>query len=195
MQIFIDIETIQDPDIKQDIIDKLKEDRWEQYNFLAEYHKILCIGVGYVDKDYTKNFKILKWDEKNIIEDFYQIIKWHTIIWFNISWFDIPFIIKRGMKYWISVPSQLKVYWKKPWEITWIIDLYTVYKHTSYNSGSLDTVAKFLWLESSKTEWIDWSMVQSLHDNNKDQDIYDYCQRDISCTIDVYNKFLQLNLI
>lgn len=194
MNLFIDIETIQDTTIPQDEIDRLKEERKDQYNFLAEYHSILCISIGYTD-NWEKKIKTLSWDEESMIKVFYDMVKTNILVGFNIIWFDIPFIVKRGLHYGIPVPNSLKMYGRKPWEVNNLIDLYQVYKINSYNSASMDTVCKFLWLQSSKEEWIDGSMVQWLHNQWRDQEIYNYCERDVSSTIDIYEKFKSLNFI
>lgn len=195
MNIFIDIETIQDEAMTQEQIDEAKELRKEQYNFLPEYHRILCISVWYIAHGGESNITCLTGDEKTMIEEFYKMIKTNTIVGFNITWFDIPFIVKRWLYHWLSVPNALKTFWKKPWEMTTLLDLYTIYKMTSYNSASLDAVCKFLWVKSSKEEGIDGSMVQALHDQWRDNDIYDYCKRDVRATIDVYKRFLELNFV
>jgi len=195
MNLFIDIETIQDESMTQEQIDEARELRKEQYDFLPEYHRILCISAWYINENWESVITVLTWSEKTMIEEFYKMVKTNTIVGFNITGFDIPFIVKRWLYHWIRVPNALKTFWKKPWEMTDIIDLYTTYKMTSYNSGSLDTVCKFLWVKSSKDEWIDWSMVQWLHNQWMDNEIYEYCKRDVRATIDVYKRLVELNFI
>ncbi len=195
MNLFFDIETVLDTTVPEELLVKAREKNEKQFDFLPEYHKILCISVGYIDGNNEKKIKTLTWDEVDIISDFQSMVKANTLIWFNISWFDIPFIVKRGLKYGLMVPSGLKTFGKKPWDMLNIVDLYQVYKMTGYNSASMDAVCKFLDIQSSKDEWIDGSLVQSFHDQWRDQEIYDYCERDVSATIDIYDKFKLLNFI
>ncbi len=74
------------------------------------------------------------------------------------------------------------------------IDLYEVYKHTGYKSGSLDLVCNFLSIPTPK-DGIDGSQVQQFHDDGRDDEIRDYCKRDVEATILVYEKFKSLNLM
>ena len=40
-----------------------------------------------------------------------------------------------------------------------------------------------------------WNEVQTYHDNWRDEEIIEYCKKDILATIQVYQKFLEFNLI
>jgi hypothetical protein len=97
---------------------------------------------------------------------------------------------------WIEIPNLLKFYWKKPWEITNIIDLFEAYKMWVYWSNwDLDMVCRHLWIKSPKEEWISWSDVQFLHDNWDDNIIIEYCKRDVESCIKLYEEFKRLNFI
>ena len=161
MILFLDIETVSDDTI----------DRWayldryaEKINFMPEFNRVFCISIWYEDSDWERKYKTLSWDEQKIISDFFDIIKNYTVCWFNIKMFDIPFIIKRAMKCWISIPSRFRVFYKKPWEIEGMLDLYDAYKHIGINSATLYLACNHLWVESSK-DWIDGSMVQNYVDS------------------------------
>lgn len=199
MIIFFDIETISDFSIKQREQKKfslLKEKYEDKLNFMPEYNKILCISAWYINSNNEIIIKSFSWSEENIIKDFLKAIWWNMIGWYNIKWFDLPFIIKRALKYKIEIPSSLKFFWKKPWELEHIIDLQEVYKNWVFSSfSSLDLVCNFLWITSPKNKWIDWSQVQEFYDNWKEKEIIKYCERDVNATIEVYNYFKQYNLI
>jgi predicted PolB exonuclease-like 3'-5' exonuclease len=123
------------------------------------------------------------------------LVPGNTLIWFNIKGFDLPFIIKRGLKYGIPVPPALQTFGKKPREFENMIDLYDVYRLMGRSSAGLGAVCTFLGLQSPKDEGIDWSQVQAYYDAGKSQDIIDYCIRDVHATIDVYHKFRELNVV
>ena len=78
--------------------------------------------------------------------------------------------------------------------MVYITDLYAEYKHMWFNSASLDTVCHLLWIESSK-DWIDGSQVQQFHDDWRDQEIIEYCKKDVEATAKVFEYFKQYNFI
>ena len=192
MIIFLDIETIQETKFFQpsDV-----ERYGDKMKFMPEFTKILTICVGKDDKDWII-VDNLKWTEREQIETFFEMIWKNKLCWFNIKGFDIPFIVKRALKLRIKIPSALKVDGKKPREITNIIDLQEVYRVWVFGaSGNLDLVCKHLWITSPKDDGIDGSKVQEYHDAGKDDEIIEYCKRDVQATIDLYKYFKEFNLM
>lgn len=188
--IFFDIETISD----WIILDKYKDKYWEKINFMPEFNKILTICVWYIQDWY--NVKNLEWTEKEQIEEFFRIVNGKNLCWFNIKNFDIPFILKRALYYWIKIPKDLSIYWKKPWEINNIIDLKDVYWYwVFWNNWNLDLVCNFLWITSPKSWNIDWSEVQDFYDEWKIDEIVDYCKKDVIATMELYEFFIKYWLI
>lgn len=198
MILFFDIETISNfnkKERKQKSFLFLQEKYWDKLNFMPEFNKILCISVGFMN-DTEVITRSYHWDENEVINKFFEAIKWREIAGFNIKWFDIPFIIKRALFHKIEIPSCLKFYWKKPREMEYIIDLQEIYKSWVFSSFSnLDLVCKFLWITSPKEEWIDWSQVQRFYDLWKEKEIFEYCERDVKATIELYNYFKKYNII
>jgi len=194
MIIFTDIEIVKDSEFDIDNYEKY----WDRSWFMPEFNKILCIVV-WTEKNWDILTKILKWDEKEMIEEFFSIISKNLntyICWFNIVNFDIPFIIKRAIKLWIIIPDVFKIYWKPKRELKYFIDLKEVYSYwVFWNNWNLDLVCKFLWITSPKDEWIDWSLVQKYYDDWKEEEIYEYCVRDVVSTIRIYEYFKKFNLI
>jgi len=175
----------------------LEEKYQDKLNFMPEYNKILCISCWYIHNDTWEIItKSISWAEEDVINKFFEFIGWRQISGWNILWFDIPFIIKRALYYKIKIPESLKFYWRKPWDMTHIIDLKDIYKNWVYWAFcSLDLACKFLWITSPKDKWIDWSQVQEFYDNWKEKEIIEYCERDVKATIEVYNYFKEFNLI
>lgn len=193
--LFFDIETVLDDHITDDFtIDSLREKHWENFDFMPEFHKILTICIGKIDLDGSIVTRSIDGTEIEIIWQFLDMIRSNVLCWFNIKWFDIPFIVKRALHHGFVIPGSLKLFGKKPWDMENMLDLYEVYKHTGYKSGSLDTICKFLSIPTPK-QWIDGSQVQKFHDEWKDGEIVTYCMNDVEATIRVYEKFKALNLI
>lgn len=194
MLIFFDIETVYDDNHKQDI-DSLMEKYWDKCDFLPELTKILTICVWYKSNEWEIRIKNIEWTEEEQIKEFFLLAEKNNLCWFNILNFDIPFVIKRALHYWIRIPDRLKFYWKKPWELSHLIDLQEVYKiNVWWWIWNLDLVSKHLWIDSPKDK-ISWKELQQYHDDWKDEDIIEYCKKDVKACIEVYEKFLLLNLI
>lgn len=193
MIIFFDIETISSHILTPFWLEEAKNKHWENFDFMPEYHSILTITTGARTNDgiIVKN---LEWSEEEQIRKLFEISEKNQLCGFNIKGFDIPFIVKRALFHWIPIPNSLKLFWKKPWDMENMIDLYDVYKHTGYKSGSLDLICQFLSIPTPK-DGINGSQVQHFHDDWRDDEIREYCKRDVEATILVYEKFKSLNLI
>ncbi len=154
MIIFFDIETILDETISRKVLEVHKEsmeaEGKEGFDFMPEYHEILTITTG-VKTNEGIVVKNLEGSEYEQIVKFFEIAEKNQLCGFNIRGFDIPFIVKRALHYGISIPNSLKLFGKKPWDMENMIDLYEVYKHTGYKSGSLDLVCKFLSIPTPKS--------------------------------------------
>lgn len=183
---------------ESDIYDNVKEKYWEKLNFMPEFNRILCISYWrYIN--WELEIKTTKWTEKEQIIEFFELIssKWFIVLCgFNIKGFDIPFLIKRAMKFKINIPTSINIAWKKPWEIKNMLDLQEVYKMNNFWSPwSLDLVCNFLWITSPKDFWINWSEVQEFFDNWKIDEIIEYCERDVLATQQVHKYFKEIKLL
>lgn len=200
MIIYFDIETvwerISEWELETEFLSKASEKYWERINFMPEFNKIFTITCWTIIKDWEVVIKNLEWSEEDQIKTFFKSIEWNTICWYNIKGFDLPFIIKRALKYQIDIPNCIKMFWKKPREMENIIDLFEVYKNwVFWWVWNLDLVCNFLWITSPKDWNIDWSEVQKYYDEWKKQEILEYCKRDVLATIRVYQYFKEYNLI
>lgn len=189
MIIFLDIETISNG--------KLNDKRLEygdKASYLPELNEIVTICVWY--KQDAIKIKNLDGSEKDQIKEFFAMIKWKTLCWFNIKKFDLPFIVKRALHYGLRIPDELKIYGKKPREVTNVIDLQEVYAYWVFGAvGNTDLVCSHLLIDNPKEAGVDWSMVQELYDDWQIDKIVEYCKSDVKSTIDMYDKFLELNML
>lgn len=192
--IFFDIETVPE----ENGIDKenFREKYAEKINFMPEFNKILTITV-WTFKDWEKNYiKNLEWNEEEQIKKFFEITKNKSVCWFNIKNFDLPFIIKRALKYKIEIPNHFRIFDKKPREISNVVDLFEVWKYSVFSwVWNLDLTCKFLGITSPKEEWIDGSKVAEYYNNGKIEEILEYCKRDVNATMELYKYLYNYNLI
>lgn len=183
--------------LQKEDIDKLEKKYWDSLNFLPEFNKIICISIIEILPEWWKVVTNLleqeDMTEKDMIIKFYDLIKNHTTIsGFNIKNFDIPFVIRRGLNYWIPIPHILKTNWRKHWELNHFVDLQEIYKWL-WKAVSLDAACKNLWITTPK-DWIDGSQVQEFYNNWKIDEISLYCARDVVASIELYEKLIKLNI-
>ena len=96
----------------------------------AEYSKIVCISVAYLNAENKLRVKSFAGDdEKQLLKDFTQLLSQHFndperffLCGHNIKEFDIPFICRRLIKHRMALPALLNVAGKKPWQTEFLID-------------------------------------------------------------------------
>ena len=166
---------------------------------MAEFSKIVCIGMGYFNKE--ENWKLVVKnfagdDEKLLLQDFLKTldrIERNYNRWFftghNIKEFDIPFIARRMIINQMPIPDKLNLFGKKPWEIPHL-DTLELWKFGDYKHfTSLKLLTKILGVPSPKGD-IDGSQVAHVYYVEKDIDrIITYCEKD---TIAVAQILLRL---
>jgi DNA polymerase elongation subunit (family B) len=106
--------------------DESPEEFYERAGIWAEFGKIVCISVGYfVIQNSERNFRIKTFfgDEKQLLTEFKELLdnhfnlKTHVLCAHNGKEFDFPYIAKRMIINNISLPKNLNLFGKKPWEI------------------------------------------------------------------------------
>lgn len=211
--IFLDIETVpftgsfsnvpmplqqlwEDKMVKQK---KLKEgetaaEAWKQGGLFAEFGKIICICVGFIEK---KNLQIRAFagdDEKKLLKDFSAFIE--QFIQFrnraillcahNGKEFDYPYIARRMLINKLPIPLLLDNAGKKPWEVP-LLDTLELWKFGDYKAfTSLNLLAHVFGLPSPKQD-LDGSKVATTYwDEHNLEKIVQYCCRDVVTLTNVY---------
>jgi uncharacterized protein YprB with RNaseH-like and TPR domain len=176
------------------------EDFYERAGIWAEFGKIVCISVGYfinfntanrkfrVTSFYGDEVKILK-DFKNLLTDHYNKPQ-HLLCAHNGKEFDFPYIARRMIINFISLPEKLNLFGKKPWEIAHL-DTMELWKFGDYKHfTSLKLLTSILDIPSPKDD-IDGSQVGFVYYKEKNIDrIITYCEKD---TIAVAQLLLRFN--
>lgn len=161
----------------------------------AEYSRIIAISYGINKTDIngvtTKEIRIIKEDdEKKIIEVFFKILEiFRTkkldglLCGYNILIYDIPFLIKRALKYNIKIPKSFKNnLTAKPWEFT-IIDIINIWKFNGSDYCDIDMICKFL---DIKTKY-------SLNNINDDSiDVREYLIEYVNIMIEIYVRLREM---
>lgn len=214
--LFLDIETVpQHPDYED--LDESSRTLWEhkakiltkgeqsgdeiyqRAGIYAEFGKIICISVGFINVDGTKReFRSRSFygdDETKILQEFSGMLKAHfnkpkhLLCGHNGKEFDFPYIARRMIINSIKIPRILQISGLKPWEVQHLdtMELWKFGDWKSYTSISL--LAHVLGIPTPKDD-IDGSDVARVYYEEKDLDrIEQYCRKD---TLTVAQVLLRL---
>lgn len=156
---------------------------------ITTYGKICCISFGYVDNNGNNQIKSF-WseDEKEIVNDFNELLKKIELKNFNLSGFrvfhyDIPFILHKLHKWGIKPANMIYMYDKKPWDLR-VVDIADDWKGKFAWAYSFDEVCYELGIESPKDN-MDGSDVHRYYWEGKLEDIKRYCEKDVNSTLEV----------
>lgn len=105
----------------------------------------------------------------------------------NIKGFDIPYIVKKIMKYGMKVPSVLNTLGKKPWEVN-MFDTSDAWKGTAWDVSSLDELTLMLGLESPKDEMTGAMVSEAYWNDNDIEGIEKYCLKDTKALVEICEK-------
>lgn len=194
--LFLDIETLPAEQDKHEILKALHEKRKRKRgydginfeDFLAAttfdgaFGRILCLSYAINDGQVV----CLSGDEKEILEKFWQVAKGTDLfVGHNILDFDLKFIWQRSVILGVKPSRDLSFarYRQEP-----VFDIMQEWTKWEYRSGvSLDKLARALAIESPKKD-IDGSKVYEYYKKGKLQEIYEYCNRDVEVTREIYKR-------
>lgn len=157
-----------------------------------EFSKIVCVTFGTFDvnsEDGMKMFSVYENDEYSLLVKVNKIlnnamVKGLELCGHNIKSFDIPFIGRRMLYNKINPSPNIKLYGKKPWEITFL-DTAEIFSFGSWQmqkSLSLDLLACSLNIQSPKGK-MDGSMVSEYYYTGRLQEISEYCEEDVKAVM------------
>jgi len=176
------------------------EDFYERAGIWAEFGKIICISVAYLNQQASNtSLRVTSFagdDEKQILLDFKALLESHfnslkkLLCAHNGKEFDFPYIARRMIIHQIQLPAKLNLFGKKPWEVPHL-DTMELWKFGDYKHyTSLQLLASVLGIPSPKDD-IDGSDVARVYYEEKDLDrIVEYCEKD---TITLARLLLRFN--
>lgn len=176
------------------------EEKYEDINdayvnnagIVSTFGKIVCISFGYTDNAGEK--KISSYygdDEKDIVNSFNELLKKIELKTFNlcgfrINHFDIPWVLHKLHKYGIKPANIIYMYDKKPWDMR-VTDMADDWKQKFAWSFSFDEMCYELGVVSPK-ESMNGSDVHHVYWDGGVEKVKDYCERDVSSSIDASLK-------
>lgn len=176
---------------------------YERAGIWAEFGKIVCISVGFFyNNSGRQHFRVgshFGENEKELLNSFSSLLNEQKadllLCAHNGKEFDFPYLCRRMMINGISIPPQLQLAGKRPWEVGHI-DTMELWKFGDYkNYTSLNLLAAVLNIPTPKDD-IDGSMVKKIYYEDHDlQRIVAYCQKDVITTAQILLRFKGLDAI
>lgn len=173
------------------------EEQYSKAGIYAEFAKVICIGLGFIDKNGQIQLKVLHNDnELELLNEFNTALyKFYQYVFktYNAEYllcahngreFDFPFLCRRMLINNIAIPDILK-----SGRRDLLLDTMDMWKFGDYkNYTSLDLLAYVFNIDSPK-ENIDGSMVSKVYYEDKNINaIAEYCKKDVETLIKVYKK-------
>lgn len=178
-------------------------DFYSRGGILAEFGKIICISVGIFSKK-TKNISLrvksfYGYEEIVVLQSFIALLKTQAdsliLCAHNGKEFDFPYLCRRMLINELSIPTQLNLHGKKPWEIMHL-DTMDLWKFGDFkNYTSLKLLAAVFNIPSPKDD-IDGSMVNGVYWKENDlEKIRVYCEKDVITTARILLRFKSLPIL
>jgi predicted PolB exonuclease-like 3'-5' exonuclease len=164
----------------------------------VEYAKIVSICVGSFDSEFKQTIAAISDENEETLlkkfagylEKYYAKYPDMILCGHNVKEFDIPFIIKRMIKYKIKIPTVLMNYLSaKSWDQK-ATDTQYDWRMAGNRFMNLDTIAEFLGIPSSKEGEINGENLGEYYWNHTDpmdvklQKINTYCKADVRVLMD-----------
>ena len=158
---------------------------------ISTYGRIVCISFGYIDKGIKHIRSFYGSDEMDIVNSFNNLLmkielKSFNICGFRINHFDIPWILHKLHKYGIKPASIIEPYNKKPWDMR-ITDMSDDWRQKFAWAFSFDEMCYEIGVDSPKEDMNGSGVHFAYWDNNVEK-VKDYCERDVSASIDASIK-------
>ncbi len=213
--LFLDIETVPqqydwsklDPRTAQLFSDKTRyeqernaksaEDIYgEKGGILAEFGKIICIGVGSIHKSgENMALRVTSFqgdDETAILRQFVDLLNKHYntddhwLCGHNGKEFDFPYIARRCVVHWIALPRLLDTGGLKPWEVGHLdtMNLWSFGDRKAYTSLALLT--HILGIPTPKDDITGADVARVYYEEKGLDRIATYCKKDVVATAQLF---------
>lgn len=177
----------------------------ERGGIYAEFGKIVCISVGFVNDTSTgKQIRMKSFyhdDEETLLLQFKGLLEEHynspmsVLCGHNAKEFDFPYICRRMLINGIELPPVLDIAGKKPWEINHL-DTMELWKFGDFKAyTSLALLCHVFKIPTPKDD-ISGADVARVYFEDKDLErIKVYCEKDVVALIQLFIKMTGGNLV
>jgi 3'-5' exonuclease len=168
----------------------------ERGGILAEFGKIICIGVGSLRKDGEQlALRVTSYhsdDERELLERFVDLLNshYHTedhwLCGHNGKEFDFPWIARRCVVHGIRLPRLLDIAGLKPWEVGHLdtMNLWSFGDRKAYTSLALLT--HILGIPTPKDDISGADVARVYWEDHDLERIAAYCRKDVVATAQLY---------
>lgn len=184
--------------VSPDEIGNFEEAYFRRAGILAEFGKIICISVGFINETSTgKQIRLKSFyhdDEETLLLQFKRLLDehyntpYHLLCGHNAKEFDFPYICRRMLIHGIQLPNILNMAGKKPWEINHL-DTMELWKFGDYKAyTSLALLCHVFRIPTPKDD-ISGADVARVYYEDKDLErIKVYCEKDVVALIQLFLK-------
>jgi hypothetical protein len=167
----------------------------------AEFGKIICISLGFINGEEFRIKSFYGDDEKVLLNEFITLVNSNyaspnkLLCAHNGKEFDFPYLARRIILNGLELPSLLDIAGKKPWEVQHL-DTMVLWKFGDYKSyTSLALLAHVFDIPTPKDD-IQGSDVARVYWEDKDlARIVEYCQKDVLTVVQLLLKFKGMPMI
>jgi len=168
----------------------------DRAGILAEFGKIVCISVGFVNDSPTgKQIRMKSFyhdDEETLLKNFKELLensdKFQILCGHNAKEFDFPYICRRMLIHGIRLPDVLDIAGKKPWEISHL-DTMELWKFGDFKAyTSLALLCHVFNIPTPKDDISGADVARVYYEENDLERIKVYCEKDVVALIQLFLK-------
>lgn len=174
----------------------------ERGGILAEFGKIVCISVGYINKPKSgvitnKSIRLKSFyheDEETLLRNFASLLNdyysdpYSLLCGHNAKEFDFPYIARRMLIHGIKLPLPLDIAGKKPWEVNHL-DTLELWKFGDYKHyTSLPLLCHIFKIPTPKDDISGADVARVYYEENDLERIKVYCEKDVVALIQLFLK-------
>lgn len=176
--------------------DAINEHFKQKAGLYAEFGKIVCVSMGYVQEEKIKLKSFCSDNEKQILEGVAQTMsKATTLVAHNGKDFDYPWLCRRMIVNGVPLPALLQIQNLKPWEVK-LEDTVDLWRFGQLHHKPSLAILCYLFGIPSPKGGLDGSKVQDVFYKEKDYaKIAAYCEGDVVALVNVYRKMNYQSLI
>ena len=166
----------------------------DRAGILAEFGKIVCISVGFVNDTPTgKQIRMKSFyhdDEETLLKNFKDLLensdKFQILCGHNAKEFDFPYICRRMLIHGIRLPDVLDIAGKKPWEISHL-DTMELWKFGDFKAyTSLALLCHVFNIPTPKDDITGADVARVYYEENDLERIKVYCEKDVVALIQLF---------
>ncbi|MEX1131930.1 MAG: 3'-5' exonuclease [Flavobacteriales bacterium] len=177
----------------------------EKGGILAEFGKIICIGVGSLrNEDEGHGMRVTSFhgdDERDVLQRFVDLLDKHYnsdehwLCGHNGKEFDFPYIARRCVVHGIQLPKLLNIAGMKPWEVGHLdtMNLWSFGDRKAYTSLALLT--HILGIPTPKDDISGADVARVYYEDMDLERIAVYCKKDVVATAQLYLRLTGKHLV